>query len=106
MIALFEPCTLRGTVRAPSSKSMAHRYLIGAALSGEVCTLSGIDFGEDILATLDCLRALGARVTVRGDEVTVDPKGFMEAEAPVLDCRESGSTLRFFCPWPCAWAAP
>lgn len=98
MIAVFEPCTLRGTVRAPSSKSMAHRYLIGAALSGEVCTLSGIDFGEDILATVDCLRALGARVTVCGDEVTVDPKGFMEAEAPVLDCRESGSTLRFFLP--------
>jgi 3-phosphoshikimate 1-carboxyvinyltransferase len=98
MIAAFKPCRLAGAVDAPPSKSMAHRYLIGAALSGEVCTLSGIDFGEDILATLDCLRALGAEVTVCGDEVTVDPGGFMEAEAPVLDCRESGSTLRFLLP--------
>ena len=98
MIATFEPCALKGTVQAPPSKSMAHRYLIGAALSGEVCTLSGVDASQDILATVDCLRALGAKVTVRGDEVTVDPEGFMEAEAPVLDCRESGSTLRFFIP--------
>ena len=98
MIATFKPCTLRGRIEAPPSKSMAHRYLIGAALSGERCTLSGVDMNEDILASIDCLRALGAGVTVEGDSVTVDPQGFMEAEAPRLACRESGSTLRFFIP--------
>lgn len=98
MIATFKPCRLHGTLDAPPSKSMAHRYLIGAALSGQVCTLTGVDYSQDILASLDCLEALGARIETRGDTVVVDPRGFMKAEHPVLECRESGSTLRFFIP--------
>ena len=77
---------------------MAHRYLIGAALSGQRCLLSGVDYSEDILASIDCLKALGAGVATKGDEVTVEPCGFMSAEHPILECRESGSTLRFFIP--------
>jgi 5-enolpyruvylshikimate-3-phosphate synthase len=42
--------------------------------------------------------ALGANVTVKGDTVTIDSQEFMKAENPVLKCRESGSTLRFFIP--------
>ena len=98
MIATFKPCVLRGTVNAPSSKSMAHRYLIGAAISGRKCTLTGIDFSEDILASIDCLKALGASITIDKDTAVVDPQGFMKAERPILECRESGSTLRFFIP--------
>lgn len=98
MIATFQPSRLNGSIEAPPSKSMAHRYLIGAALSGQTCVLTGVDYSEDILATIDCLRALGATVTTAGDCVTVDPCGFMQVENPVLDCRESGSTLRFFIP--------
>ena len=98
MIATFKPCVLRGNIDAPPSKSMAHRYLIGAAISGEKCVLSGIDYSEDVLASIDCLKALGADVTADDDTVTVDPHGFMRSEAPILKCRESGSTLRFFIP--------
>ena len=98
MIANFRPCSLRGKIDAPPSKSMAHRYLIGAALSGQRCLLSGIDFSEDILASIDCLRALGARINADKDTVEVDPGGFMQVEASTLECRESGSTLRFFIP--------
>lgn len=98
MTAVFRPCRLRGKIDAPPSKSMAHRYLIGAALSGQKCTLSGVDYSEDILASIDCLRAMGAEVTAEGDRVFVNPSGFMAAEHPVLPCRESGSTLRFFLP--------
>ena len=98
MIAAFRPCRLSGSIDAPPSKSMAHRYLIGAALCGETCRLSGFDYSEDILASIDCLRALGAEVAIQGDCVTVNPNGFMKAENPVLACRESGSTLRFFIP--------
>ena len=98
MTATFHPCTLRGTVSAPPSKSMAHRHLIGAALSGRICRLSGVDYSEDILASMDCLRALGAEISTDGDTVTVDPARFMQVDHPVLECRESGSTLRFFIP--------
>ena len=40
----FTPSSLNGTIDAPPSKSMTHRYLIGAALSKKNCTLSGIDY--------------------------------------------------------------
>ena len=98
MIAEFKPCRLHGTIDAPPSKSMAHRYLIGAALSGQKCTLSGVDFSEDILASVDCLSALGANITINKDTATVDPTEFMQVANPILKCRESGSTLRFFIP--------
>ena len=98
MIARFKPCTLHGTTNAPPSKSMAHRFLLGAALCGQKCTLEGVDFSEDILASIDCLRELGANITIHNNTVTVDPQGFMNVKEPVLKCRESGSTLRFFIP--------
>jgi len=99
MIATFKPCKLYGKIDAPPSKSMAHRYLIGAALSREKCQISGFDYSEDILASIDCLKALGVKVTTIEDRVIIDPENFMkELKAPVLNCRESGSTLRFFIP--------
>ncbi len=98
MIATFQPCKLCGTVDAPPSKSMAHRYLIGAALSGQTCTLTGVEYSEDILASMDCLKALGADITTDGDRVRIDPQDFMKADQPILECRESGSTLRFMIP--------
>ncbi len=98
MIAYFTPCKLAGTIEAPPSKSMAHRYLIGAALSREICTLSGVDYSEDILASMDCLKALGAKITMDGDKVTVAPHNFMQIIPDILYCRESGSTLRFLIP--------
>lgn len=98
MNAKFTPCKLKGIIDAPPSKSMAHRYLICSALSGKLCRVSGVDYSEDILASIDCLRAMGAEVTTEGDMVCVNPDNFMKAENPVLECRESGSTLRFFIP--------
>ncbi len=98
MIATFKPSSLKGIIKAPPSKSMAHRYLIGSALSGKKCVLSGVDYSEDILASIDCLKSLGVEITTENDVVTVNPFGFMKTGETVLECRESGSTLRFFIP--------
>ena len=72
MIAEFQPCHLHGTIGAPPSKSMAHRFLISAFISGQRCNFEGVDFSEDVLATIDCLSALGANVEVCNDTVAVD----------------------------------
>ena len=98
MKAIFKTCKLKGTITAPPSKSMAHRYLIGAALSKEKSLISGVDYSEDILATIDCLKALGAEIKIEKDTVIVNPENFMKSTSAVLNCRESGSTLRFFIP--------
>ena len=93
------PGKAKGSVAAPASKSMAHRLLICAGLSRGTSRISGVMLCEDVLATIDCLRALGASCAVDGDTVTVTGAALSEA-APVqpLCCRESGSTLRFFIP--------
>lgn len=99
MIVTIRPGKAKGTVSAPPSKSMAHRLLICAGLAQGTSRISGLDYNEDILATIDCLRALGAICTVNGDTVTVTGIDLQNA-APdqTLCCRESGSTLRFFIP--------
>ena len=99
MNLLIKPSQASGTVTAPPSKSMAHRQLIAAALAKEPRAVENLDWSEDILATLDCLRAMGASVARSEDRVTIgslDP--FAVAEGTVLHCRESGSTLRFLLP--------
>ena len=88
----------KGSIKAPPSKSMAHRLLICAALTPK-SEIKNIDFSEDILATLDCLKALGASVETNGDCVnTGNLNPFDIEENTVLYCRESGSTLRFLLP--------
>ena len=89
----------RGNISAPPSKSMAHRLLICAAMCEGVSTVRGISTCEDVLATLDCLGALGVRCEQVGKDVVVrgkKPQDMRPSEP--LKCRESGSTLRFMIP--------
>ena len=99
MIATIKPGRAAGIVAAPASKSMAHRLLICAGLCGGKSQISGVEMNEDVLATMDCLRALGVTCRAEGDRVTVEGADLCQA-APeqLLRCRESGSTLRFFIP--------
>ena len=87
-----------GTVAAPPSKSMAHRLLICGGLSKGRSIVHGIAPSQDILATLDCLKSLGANYTYDGDTVIIDGIGVPGSAKEALFCRESGSTLRFFLP--------
>ena len=88
-----------GEVKAPPSKSMAHRLLLCAALSDGESVVGGVSFSQDILATLDCMKALGAEIAVDGDVVRVRGARLMRSpSARRFPCRESGSTLRFMIP--------
>ncbi len=95
------PGKATGTVNAPPSKSMAHRLLIAAALSKGTGILSGVSLCQDVMATVDCLRALGIAVEWQGSD-TVAVTGNSLFKLPegdiTLPCRESGSTIRFFLP--------
>ena len=120
MKMIISPSSLSGTAKAPPSKSMAHRLLIAAGLSAGESIVRGVSLSQDILATMDCLNALGAKtafkdgsVLVRGTDLEgendrasgTDLKkcgqlfsGAEQQDGGVLPCRESGSTLRFFTP--------
>ncbi len=99
MRAVIKPSAAHGEITVPTSKSVAHRLLIAAALSSDESKISGITKSEDVLATVDCLRALGATIESDGDCFTVRGRD-MRTTAPseILYCRESGSTLRFIIP--------
>lgn len=92
------PSKTSGEVSAPPSKSFAHRYLIGSVLSRGKCVIKNIADSDDISATLSCIEQLGGSVTKDGNIVTVIPTNEKQIENAVFDCKESGSTLRFFIP--------
>lgn len=92
------PSKTSGEVSAPPSKSFAHRYLIGSVLSCGKCVIKNIADSDDISATLSCIKQLGGSVTKDGNIVTVIPTNEKQIENAVFDCKESGSTLRFFIP--------
>ena len=98
MKAIIKPGAARGAVSAPPSKSMGHRMLICAGLSGGPCRVEGIIPSEDMLATLDCLSALGVEYDWQGDTVTLRGRDVFSSPKEPVCCRESGSTLRFFVP--------
>ena len=93
------PSKARGRMEAPPSKSMAHRMLLCAGCADGTSILENIDLSEDVLATMDCLRALGAGIQYADRRVTVCGTDICSMSRPaVLDCRECGSTLRFMIP--------
>ena len=98
---------LNGVIRAPSSKSEAHRALIVAALAGlygagdHVRQVRCTDLNQDIEATVRCLQGLGAGISREGEDFLVTPIKKIPEQA-ILDCGESGSTLRFLLPVCCA----
>ena len=94
----FFPAALRGTVAAPASKSEAHRRMICAGLTRGTTTLGGFMDSADMAATARCLKALGACLSQEDDRLTVTGYAKKPCKLPVLDCGESGSTLRFFVP--------
>ena len=94
------PGGLRGSVTPPASKSQAHRLIIAAALSDGVCRLKNMAMSEDIAATLGCMRTLDADASRDGSIIRgaalVD--GHEVPVSEIMDCGESGSTLRFLIP--------
>ncbi len=97
MKAIITPSPLCGKVEAPASKSVAHRALICAALSDRATQINCSTTSADIEATADCLRQLGAKITKTDTGFLVEPITD-STENAVLNCGESGSTLRFMLP--------
>ena len=93
----IHPRSLRGDITIIPSKSQAHRLLICAAFSDKPTQLQCPDTNRDIEATVDCLRALGAKIIRTDSGYSVFPIE-TKPESATLNCCESGSTLRFMLP--------
>ena len=91
------PKLLSGDIAVPPSKSISHRALIAAALADGESVITDVLDCEDTRATEDALTALGAVISHDGNKTIV--KGIsVPSEKADINCRESGSTLRFMIP--------
>ncbi len=98
MDIVIQPSKLTGEINIPSSKSYAHRALICAALADGVSEIEGISFSKDIEATISAMTALGAEISTDNNGKVI-VKGISNTpKGNVIDCNESGSTLRFIIP--------
>ena len=95
---VLKPSYVFGEVSVPSSKSVAHRVLVIAALSGKKIKIKNIDFSNDVYATIDALRQIGTAIEICNDYVEVDGSSLLKACEVHIDAKESGSTLRFMIP--------
>lgn len=97
---------LSGEISPPPSKSILHRYIISAALAEGISTVKNINFSEDILATIEAMKKIGAEIKIEENSLII--KGidnfnkrenfFNYQNNNIIDCNESGSTLRFLIP--------
>ena len=97
MTVYIKPSKANGVITAPPSKSVAHRALICAALSGG-SKVDNIALSEDIKATIYGLKSLGANIEINGNSVTAGGLNKTDISAATVNAGESGSTLRFLIP--------
>ena len=94
------PSSANGRIKAIASKSVVHRLLICAAFADRETKIYCKELNDDIIATTECLKALGARIERKGECFFVAPVKELNKNA-VLNCNESGSTFRFLLPVTC-----
>lgn len=90
---------LKGEVNIPPSKSMAHRAVICASLAKGTSIINNIDLSDDIIATINGMRSLGAVITINNNSLEIiGASNESRSYDRLIDCNESGSTLRFLVP--------
>ncbi len=92
------PGSLAGEVLVPASKSISHRAIICAGLSEGLSTIKNVGTSQDIEATCEAVRNLGIRVERDDSTLRIKGNAALELNNSRIDCRESGSTLRFIIP--------
>jgi 3-phosphoshikimate 1-carboxyvinyltransferase len=98
----FEPARgLSGELRAPADKSISHRAALLGAMASEPVRIERYLHAADTQATLDAVRALGALVELRGEEVVVRGTGLREARQPEepIDVHNAGTLMRLLPGW-------
>ena len=96
MIAKITPSKLNGEITAPPSKSFAHRLIISACLSKKEASVLNVGDSKDVIATANAMQSLGFDCYIENNNFYV--KGYQKKDEAVINCLESGSTMRFLIP--------
>lgn len=92
------PGTLKGKISVPPSKSLCHRAIIAAGLATDFCNIENVVFSEDIIATCNAMMSLGVSIISGEGNLIIKGNNFLDDINNEIDCKESGSTLRFLIP--------
>lgn len=98
MLAIINAGAVKGKIKAPASKSMAHRAVLCAGLSRGYSRIYNLEYSKDIAATIGGIRQMGAKVTPSVGKAEIEGKGGFATIRQAIQCGESGSTLRFLIP--------
>jgi 3-phosphoshikimate 1-carboxyvinyltransferase len=98
MIKFVKPSKVKGTIKAPSSKSDMLRAVVAAYLTGERCKVLNPSFCDDAKAALGIVETLGVRLDKHPEKIVFTPLGVRASRLPhpLLDCGESGLCVRMF----------
>ncbi len=92
------PSPLHGEIDIPPSKSISHRAVIAAGLADGISRLENVIFSDDIKATCEGMEALGVEIKKEEKNLIIKGKKLLQPLKREINCRESGSTLRFLIP--------
>ena len=94
----ISPSTLKGDVVIPPSKSLSHRAIMAGAMARGRSRITNLNFSEDIKATTEAMESLGAVFEIGNDYEVIDGADRLVRLKDEMQCRESGSTIRFMIP--------
>ena len=97
MNVTIKPAPLSGKVMIPPSKSLSHRAIIAASLASGKSVISNVLYSNDIKATIEAMRALGATIDEYEDSLVIYGSKVKRVKN-VINAGESGSTIRFMIP--------
>ena len=91
--------SLNGTLQVPGDKSISHRAILLGAIAEGRTEVSGFLEGDDAMATLAAMRALGVSIEgPRAGRLAIDGVGRhgLSPAASALDLGNSGTSMRLF----------
>jgi 3-phosphoshikimate 1-carboxyvinyltransferase len=91
-----DPSAIKGTIKAPSSKSMTQRAIAAALLANGQSIIFNPSYCDDSLAAMSIAVGLGARVVPKADELIITGSAVLKEHK--LNCGESGLAIRMFSP--------
>jgi 3-phosphoshikimate 1-carboxyvinyltransferase len=96
IVAVEPAASVRGDIALPGDKSISHRALLLGAIAAGESSIRELGVSEDVLATVDAVRALGAEVGLDGNEARVGGVGLRGLRSPdgPIDCRNAGTLMR------------
>lgn len=95
---IINPVPLSGEVVIPSSKSICHRAVICAGLSKGHSRIGNVNYSEDIEATAEAMKDFCVDIKRNGAVLEIEALGRLDINNGLIECNESGSTLRFLIP--------